>query len=195
MAARGQQAGPIQFYYTGFDKIIKNLTSLDAQIQKPDVPSLVRGAADVWEENYSGEGFAVRGWRRLSEFTQAIREWRGYREAHPIMEQSGGLKQAAVEYPKGFKGKTMHRTTAPTPMSDGSPTTITIRTTSNRAILKISGSKVQNQLGGTVKGTGWAKTYDHRLPARRFWFVNADVRDRMRKSVMESLKSELDIFK
>lgn len=179
----GPQAGPIQFYYAGLLPMIKSLTLLQGKLEKPDLAPLVRGAGKVWQQNFKAEGWlASRGWRPLSEYTQNIREFRGYNPSHPILEQSGGLRRAAADYPAEMKNnaRSMNRTTS----TGGANTTVTARMTDTKVTLTLSGEKVKNNFGGEVMGTGWTTTETHALPARRFWFVSPEVQSQMLEEFM-----------
>lgn len=196
MPTRGPQAGPVMFYYTGLIPMIKTMVALQNRVNTLPMDAVVRRVAEPWRDNYDGEGFAVGGWPLLSEYTQNIRRWRGYPAEHPIMRQGGGLRRAAVEVPLAFKGKGVSRITSATRSSDGTPTNISITTVNSgrthRANLKISGSKVANQFGGQNTGMGWQRASLHRLPARKFWFVNNEVREKMAEGALEGVKPEMD---
>lgn len=174
--------------------MINSLIALRDKANAIPMDGVVRRVAHVWADNYDGEGFAVGGWPLLSEYTQRIRAWRGYPREHPIMRQGGGLRRAAIEVPMNFTGKGTSQITAKTRSSDGTPTNITIRTNSSglshRAELKISGSKVANQ-GGGVNWNNRVGSYARPLPARRFWFVNNEVKEKMAEGVLEALQAEM----
>lgn len=194
MPTRGPQAGPIIFSYTGLLPMINAVQSVQDQIENVDMTAPVRGAGKVWDENFKAQGWlASRGWRPLSEFTRGIREWRGYNPDSPILEQSGGLRKAAAQYPMQMREgqKSMSRTTPATPFSNGTPTTIVIRMTRNRAILTITGSKVANNFGGEDTGTTWTGTGTYVLPQRRFWFVSPEVQSQMEQSINASVANIL----
>lgn len=196
MPTRGPQAGPIIFSHTGLIGVIKAIGALDSRLENLPMDAVVRKAAEPWRDNYDGEGFAVGGWKFLSQYTQNIRRWRGYPATNPIMRQGGGLRRAAVEVPLAFKGKGVSRITSATRSSDGTPTNVTITTVNSgrthRANLKISGSKVANQFGGANTGMGWQQESSHRLPARKFWFTNNEVREKMAEGAIEGVKPEMD---
>jgi hypothetical protein len=166
----GPQAGFVTVYFSNLLGPIRALQTLDTRLSDPDMSPMVRGAAGIWQHNFTTEGRRGAGhWSRLRPYTRQVREKRGYRPDHPILVQSGGLRRAAVDYPAEFRGKTMSRTTGRTPGGGGGPTTINIRTLKGRVVLNISGDKVANQHGEILD-------YTRNVPARPFWFVNSAVR-------------------
>jgi hypothetical protein len=191
----GPQAGPVRFYYANLQPIIKRLQDLEKNLVDVDMSEAVQGAGKVWKANFENEGRDVGGWRELSEFTQNLREWRGYDASHPIMQQSGALYRA-VAWPATFKGDSGNITTPPTPMGGGGPTTASIEKYKSRvgtkAELTISGDKVSNHYGGENIGVGWTGSHGYRLPRRPFWYVDDRVEQAVKEAVMEQIGKELD---
>jgi len=195
MPTRGPQAGPVQAYFAGLQPIIASMQKLQEKVENVDMTGPVRGAGKAWQENFKYEGWlAGAGWTPLSRYTRSERARRGYGAASPILQQSGGLRKVAADYPAEMKTgqKSMSRSTPGTPGSDDStPTSLTIRMSRNRAVLTLTGSKVANNEGGTNKAFTRGGLMEYRLPRRRFWFVSPEVKGQMVESLNEVMRAAM----
>lgn len=157
----------------GFDRTLKRIRDQQQILKDPDMSWPVRGAARVWDRNFRGEGSMVGGWKPLSPMTQRVRAARGYNPEHPILRQSGTLHRVAIRSLMDARsGKS----------STGDGASMRFQTTGKgRALLTVSGAKVQNQFGSQAL----------RLPRRRFWFVNGIVVDEAAKSLQKWYDREI----
>lgn len=155
----------------GFKEAMRRFGDRRQIIKNPDMAFPVRGVARVWDRNFLGEGSAVGGWKPLSPWTQRVRRSRGYGPEHPILRQTGTLHRVAI---RSLMDARLSKS------STGSGATMSLSMPGRgRAIMRISGEKVNNQRGRK------------RLPARPFWFVNGEVVAEATRSLDRWYKREL----
>lgn len=153
----------------------------------------VKLVGSAMANTFNAEGGAYgRRWQGLSQFTQKTRTDRGYPAAHPILQQSGGLKKitadAFSEWPSWRSSGTF---------TDGKGTnmtgTITQKRWGGRVVLSVQGPKVDNHFGrkhnksgytGGVSGKGKTAGY---LPARPFFGFPSSAVDGMAELSLAAL--------
>ncbi len=147
----------------GLTHVQKRMVKLEKAIQRPDHSFSVRLMAQVWLQSYVAEGSAVGGWPELSEYTQKVRQERGYGPDHPILKQTGSLEQTTIR-------TLLNARSAQNVNGQG----ISLKSNYNglTASLIASGAKAANQKGGKSHIDG---VRSRPIPARPFWFVNPTV--------------------
>lgn len=110
-------------------------------------------------------------WQGLSIVTKEIRESRGYGRAHPIMVQSGALKDLTAGSMTAW-GIGTGRFTG----NDGEGTRMSAWTGQKAFTAKISGPKVVNHYGGINEESRYGSRADNpqnpgRIPARPFFML------------------------
>lgn len=171
---------PMTATATGLVELQKRMKGLHADIQKPDLSYSVRGMARVWEANFQSEGAAVGGWEDLSEFTNKKRIERGYPPEHPILEQTGALRKTVIT---ALLASRQGRSVS----SPGINMTSVYH--GLRATLTATGEKAQNQTGG--KGSTKRSSP---IPARPFWFVDANVQNAAAEGLQRSITKILKAY-
>ena len=167
----------IELKYTGIDKQIKRMRRVSEVIQDPALDWVIRDIAKVWQVNFDTEGSKVGGWRELAELTQQVRQSRGFDPQHPILQQTGGLRRAAIDHLTRTRGNSSRA-------EDGASMRLTMGHAS--ALLTISGRKVSNQFRERVRGRG-----GHSRPPRRFWYVDDEVRAAAHKGLLRGILSDV----
>lgn len=142
---------------TGIPGQIARIDRIRKVVEDPDVNFAVRAMAGVWQSNFKGEGNAVGGWRPLTEATNDLRQSRGYPREHPILVQSGALRNAAITQLLNVNGP---RT------SSGKGVMMSYQPRKLGASLSISGPKVDNHFRVRDRKSGISS------PPRPFWPVN-----------------------
>lgn len=115
-----------------------------------------------------GSSESTGKWQNLSPLTQDVREFRGYPRAHPILQQSGALRNLAAGKlvswgigTRSFAG------------GDGDGTRMTAWTSQSTFNAKISGPKVVNHFGGANEEAFFSSRIGVRnpgkIPARPFF--------------------------
>lgn len=178
------------------DVTVKGLKETTARIKRlekgiKDIP-LNHAAgyiAEVWDDNYNGEGYAFGNWAGLGDATQRVREFRGYGKEHPILKQSGDLYKVAVLMP--LKMSKRGGTTASGKLVAGS-----IYEKNNRMDMYIQGEKVSNQFGESGEWDEFDVLYkpgqtEWSMPPRPFWFVNQVVIAAAAKGAQEGIDDML----
>ncbi len=175
----------LQIMWRGIDSKIRAIKGLDNKLENIDMAPAVRGVGVGMQRYWRGGG---AGWRRLSDMTQKARSERGYNPTHPILRQSGGLYEAAVEGPMSVRdGVRSARAVGPASSYSrgGGSTYFSAYMWPGRATMHISGDKVANHFGGTTP-EGFI------LPARPFWGLNEDMMDAAANELSDSLKDAVD---
>jgi len=154
-------------------------------------------------KNFRGEGDMVGGWKSLSEYTQRIREERGYNGSNPILQQTGGLYQNAVvslsrwpmtqaNYSSMIQGsgqsmrvtgmqaahevaKGIRKKYETRAEYGGEPTFVNASASSRKWEAKITGPKAMHQSGGAIRFASESGWTN--LPARPFWFFHTPALD------------------
>lgn len=166
--------------YSGLDRNIRRMKLAEEAIEDPRLVPVVNAIADIWKVNFDTEGSLVGGWRPLSEMTQEVRRSRGFNPKHPILEQYGQLRYAAVE--------ALSKTTSESLTVNADGAHMRYTSGKNRFELTISGRKVMNQFRNQSRKKGSAI---FSAPPRRFWFVDNRVVDAARRALIEGIKKEL----
>lgn len=166
--------------YSGIDRQIKRLLRAQDVIEDPRLTPVVNAIADIWKVNFDGEGSLVGGWRQLTPMTQKLRQSRGFNPEHPILEQTGGLRQAAVE--------ALSRTTSESLTVNADGAHMTYTSGKNRFQLTISGRKVANQFRNQSRRKGSARFSS---PPRRFWFVDPNVVKAAQNALIKGMMQEI----
>lgn len=157
---------------TGLDETLRRIDALQRIIQEPDIDEAVRAMATIWEANFAAEGSMVGGWRDLAMATNRLREQRGYPPAHPILVQSGTLKNVAIDAlrdgPHGASGEGVSLSYSRAPRN---------------ARLTLSGPKVSNQFR--------MRDASSDQPARPFWIVNDEVESTVARTIWEKMAERI----
>lgn len=154
----------LEFDIDNLTPVMRRMADFERDIQHPDLTYSVRQMARVWDQNFTSEGSMVGGWAELSPYTQKVREERGYNGQHPILQQGGSLRKTVITSLLGQRtGRTIRsKGIAMTSVYHGL-----------RAVLNASGEKAQNQTGGKADKINGKR--GRNIPARPFWFVDANV--------------------
>lgn len=166
--------------YTGIDRQIRRMRLAQEVIEDPRLVPVVNAIADIWKINFDTEGGLVGGWRPLAEMTQEVRRSRGFNPEHPILEQYGRLRYAAVE--------ALSKTTSESLTVGGEDAHLSYRSGKNQFSLEISGRKVTNQFRNQSRRRGSQR---FSAPPRRFWFVDERVVKAAQQALIEGIKKEL----
>ncbi len=175
----------LQVMWRGIDSKILAIKRLDSKLDNIDMAPVVRGVGEGMQKYWRGGGV---GWRPLSDMTQKARSERGYNPNHPILRQSGGLYEAAVEGPMSVRdGVRSARVVGPASSYSrgGGSTYFSAYMWPGRATMHISGDKVANHFGG-ITPEGFV------IPPRPFWGLNPDMMDRATNELSDSLKDAVD---
>ncbi len=156
----------IDYKVEGLQQVRRKIDAIHSDIQKPDLTFGVRAMARVWDQSFRAEGSAVGGWQELSQYTQKKRAERGYNPEHPILQQTGRLYATTIKTLVNARG-------ARTARADGIAMTSIYHGLT--ATLNASGAKADNQTGGKSDVKDRRGRSGRPVPARPFWFVNADV--------------------
>lgn len=144
----------------GIPELNRKMRQFERAVQRPDHSYSIKRMGREWNRNYRGEGSAVGGWAELSPYTQRIRKQRGFRGKHPILVQTGRLRDltitALINANRPFR-------------ANRKGISVAVAYNGLVATLNASGEKAQNQTGGknTVGIT----------PARPFWYADGAVTD------------------
>lgn len=168
----------ITLKYTGIDAQKRRIDRVIERVQNPAMDPVVRNIAEVWKVNFDSEGGKVGGWRELAEMTQAVRAERGFDPRNPILVQTGGLRRVAIERLTNATGSTSGRT-------DGASMRLAIGRAS--ALLSITGRKVSNQFKARQRSGFGAFS----RPARRFWYVDDEVKAAAHRGLREGILSDI----
>lgn len=167
----------VSLTYSGIDRQLKRLRRVQDVVEDPALAPVIRNIAKVWEVNFDTEGGKVGGWRELAEMTQLVRQSRGFNPDHPILEQTGGLRRAAIEALLNINGDGGRS-------EDGASMRLAIGHAS--ALLTITGRKVSNQFRERVRGRrGFSR------PPRRFWYVDDEVKAAAHKGLRDGVLDEI----
>lgn len=118
-----------------------------------------------------------RSWQPLSPMTQRTRSERGYSPARPILEQSGQLRNLAVDSFINYKGGSGYRKSVTSPYGNHESLSISANYVGGIFSATISGSRVENQYGKRMDygkfrvGSRDRDRWNH-IPSRPFWGLN-----------------------
>ena len=136
--------------------------------------------------NFASEGSkAGHPWSQLSQFTQRVRRRRGYDPKHPILVQSGGLRDITA-----FTLATWHVGQGAASKADGDGTIMSASAAPLKFHAKVSGPKVANHWGGTVRNprrkpeSGYEEL---RLPKRPFFGITDDAANKAFEAIMDRM--------
>jgi hypothetical protein len=163
---------------SGYPQMMARLDRLQSDLShnKAGLVKIVRRIGDVWKKNFDEEGQMVGGWPALAEMTQAIRESQGFSPTHPILERSGALRKAVVDFVTNARDS---GTGTYADTYGGPSTTSTLTVTDGQAVIVAKGWKVSNQYN----------TAEH--PARQFWFVDKSVLGAARTGLVEWITDDV----
>lgn len=151
--------------------LYKWLGKFEEVAKKPEVmDKAVKHIGKSIDKQFRSEGTGEMGgkWAPLSKMTQELRQSRGYNPRHPILQQSGALRDVAAGTLLAWNVGTGRAITS------GENIRMTAWTGQLAFTAKISGAKVQNQYGGPTEfsfyperpGQGGRRSD---LPARPFF--------------------------
>lgn len=150
----------------------KWLGTFDSVTRNPQVMDVgVKYLGRAIDRNFKAEGTPSMGgsWRELSEMTQDIRRQRGYNPKHPILQQSGQLRDVSAGTLLAWGVGTGRAAAA------GTGIKMAAWTGQLAFTAKVSGAKVANQYGGQTEYTYYPDRPGQRggsssdLPARPFF--------------------------
>ena len=146
-------------------------TVAEPKVMAPFIRSFGRRSSWNFDSEISPLG---RSWQPLSEFTQMVREERGYQPDRPILKESGQLYAAAVTPFLRWQDHTRGSTRSFTaPYGNFEPLLMNATNQGGVFRAQISGSRVANQYGGRATGAARYGTRDRKrlpfIPARPFW--------------------------
>jgi hypothetical protein len=150
------------------------------KVFRPVVNSVGMGIAKNFQMEITPSG---RSWQGLSPHTNNIREERGYSARHPILEQSGQLKEAASgAFLKWGDNSKSSRRNLTAPYGNFEPLSMSASYGNGLFRATISGSRVSNQYGDIREWSeskyGSRERYRGRpIPARPFWGLTSEMFD------------------
>jgi len=148
------------------------------QVQRPDHSYSIRQMARIWNTSYRAEGSSVGGWPELSPYTQRKRKERGFKAKHPILVQTGRMRELTIT--------TLMKSNRPF-RANRKGISVSSVYTGLVAVLNASGEKASNQTGGkNTFGT---------TPARPFWFVDSSVSGAAAKGLEQWVTKMLRVYK
>lgn len=148
------------------------LGTFDSVTRNPEVMDVgVKFLGRAIDRNFKAEGTPSMGgsWRELSAMTQDVRRSRGYNPRHPILQQSGQLRDVTAGTLSSWGVGTGRATAA------GKGIRMTAWTGQLAFTAKISGPKVANHYGGQTEFSYYPDRPGQRggrssdLPARPFF--------------------------
>lgn len=174
-------------------RVYEWLDKFDATAKNPEVMDIgVKYLGQAIDRNFRNEGTPSFGgqWDNLSLYTQLIRSERGYPPAHPILVQSGTLRDVTAGTLSSWGVGTGRATVS------GQGIRMAAWTGQLSFTAKISGPKVENQYGGTMSRSGLParSTFDDNnpgyLPARPFFGLTHVAAIQAREAIVKKIMSD-----
>lgn len=169
----------------------KWIGTFESVVEKPDVMDVgVKFIGRNIERNFNKEGTPAMGggWAPLAAYTQVVRRDRGYNPEHPILQQTGELKDVVASPLANWKVGTQNQ------VASGRGIGMVAWTGPLSFQAKISGRKVANHHGGTMPASDQpaSANFDDNnpgyLPARPFFALNQSgviqARDAITRKIM-----------